>query len=147
MQTFKDAAGREWTVQITVEQIRRVKAAIDVDLCRQDEGDPALCIRLDTDTVFLFSVLWVLVKPQAEKFGITEAQFCESFPAEAAGAAVRAFWQELECFFQSVRPATAELIAGVRTMLRKTPPATPGGESTNSPALPESIPAPTPSGS
>ena len=147
MQTFKDAAGREWLLEITVAQMRRVKAAIDVDLCRQDEGEPALCIRLDTDPVFLFSVLWALVKAQADKYGITEEQFCEAFPAEAAGAAVRAFWQELEGFFQSVRPATAELIAGVRTMLRKTPPATPGEESTNSPDSPESIQAPAPSAS
>lgn len=140
MQTFKDAAGREWTVQITVEQVRRVKAAIKVDLCRQDEGDPALCIRLDTDPVFLFSVLWALVKAQADKFGITEEQFCEAFPGPAAGEAVRAFWAELEGLFQNVRPATAELIAGVRTLLQRTP----GSESTNSPDSPASTPAPAP---
>ncbi len=86
MRTFTDAKGRSWNVSVTVASIKRVRAAIGLDLL--DYG--AVMNELQ-DPIAQADVLFALVKPDAEAQKVTDADFGESLTGEVmeqAGAAL-----------------------------------------------------------
>lgn len=106
MHTFTDGAGREWPITINLGTMMRLKdeAQIDLlDLVRTPEGSdvPPLFARLEDDVPFLATLLWQLLRPEADKRGITNAQFWEGLAGDPIGAAVDALLEELADFFRS----------------------------------------------
>ncbi len=125
MRTFKDGAGRNWDLRITVDDMRRVRQALDITLSDVREGNPPLLLRLDLDLTLLGAVVFELVRKQAENLGVSQEQFESSLDGDATARMAEAFWGELSDFFRPFKPLHAELIEDLR--------APPGRSSTNSP--------------
>lgn len=139
MRTFKDSAGRSWTISITVDAIKRVMGSVGVNLSELHGGDPPLIVRLEADAVLLFDVIYQLIAPQASAVGVTPEQFAVSIDTQSVGPAATAFWEELADFFQSLRPAIRQMIDDIRGLTAASQPVS-GDSSTNLPASPASIP-------
>ena len=106
MKTFTDVAGRIWSIDITVDAIRRVQGLCNInlaDLTASGSGDQPLLTRLETDIVLLCDVIFSLVQPQAERQGVTDVDFGRSLGGEGIAQAHDAFWEELRDFFQKLR--------------------------------------------
>ena len=107
MKTFTDSAGRTWTINITVDAIKRVKDLVGVNLADVTEGDvsggPPLLTRLETDLVLLCDCVYALVKPQADQQQVSDEQFGQALGGDAILAAHDAFWGALSDFFHQLR--------------------------------------------
>ena len=101
MKTFRDNANREWTVEVNVEALKRVKGLLDVDLLNAAGGK--LLERLIADPVLLCDVVYCLVKPQADQAGVTDEDFGRAMAGDAIDAATSALLEELVGFFPQAR--------------------------------------------
>jgi hypothetical protein len=120
MRTFKDSNGREWNIGATIGCMNRVKALAGVDLVAMTDGDPPLLTRLSTDIMLLCNVIFAMVKPDADKAGITDEQFGAALGGEAITQAHDAFWSEMLDFFQSLRrPDVARAVEKQRELVKK----------------------------
>lgn len=91
MTSFRDAAGREWSVAINVGSVRRVREAMDFDIqALADDHCQALGALL-ADPVKMAAVLWHLCKEQAASFGVSEDDFYAAMFGETLDAAGEAF--------------------------------------------------------
>ncbi len=107
MHTFADNLGRTWYVAINVATIRRVRAALDVDLYQLvDDGMQELG-KLVSDPVRLADVLYVLCKEDADGKNITDEDFGRALGGDAITAAAEALVEELVDFFPEERSRAA----------------------------------------
>jgi len=97
MKTFKDNAGRAWTVTVNVDAIKRVRSLLDVNL--MDAVDGKLLERLVSDPVLLCDVIYVLCKPEADQKNVTDEDFGRSMAGDAIEHATTALLEELVDFF------------------------------------------------
>jgi hypothetical protein len=114
MRTFRDNADRQWNVEINVGALKRIKAALGVDLLALDVGDPPLGARLTTDMILVCDILYVLVAPQARLLEppLTDEAFGEGLGPEGYAEGHTAFQQELIDFFRKAgRPELAKMLA------------------------------------
>ena len=100
MKTFNDAAGRTWTLSLTLGTAMAVKAKLDIDLLQPEAGDPPLLTRLGTDELLLGEVLCALLEGQFEAHKVTGDDVRAAFDGRTLLAAQEAFYQELEDFFR-----------------------------------------------
>lgn len=104
MQIFKDRDGREWQVVLNVFQMKRVRAALGVDLINVIELDKDGQVRVDmidkiaNDPCLLVDILWVLVQDQARTLNVTDEQFGTALAGDAIESATKAFLDELVDF-------------------------------------------------
>lgn len=118
MSRFKDANHREWHLDITVNELRRVKKMVDLDLLDLEEG--RTIARLANDPILLVDVLWILCEDQAQKEGITDEQFGRSLRGEVIEHATEALFEALTDFFPPQRQILLrKLIETARTMGQK----------------------------
>ena len=109
MQNFKDRDGREWQVVLNVFQMKRVRAALGVDLINVIELDKDGQVRVDmidkiaNDPCLLVDILWVLVQDQARTLNVTDEQFGTALAGDAIENATKAFLDELVDFFPGAR--------------------------------------------
>jgi hypothetical protein len=109
MQIFKDRDGREWQVVLNVFQMKRVRAALGIDLVNviELEKDGAVKVdmidRIANDPCLLVDILWVLVQEQAKPLNVTDEQFGTALAGDAIEAATKAFLDELVDFFPGAR--------------------------------------------
>ena len=101
MKTFKDNAGRDWTVSVTTAAIKRLRGVLEIDLMHVVEGD--LLKKLYADPVLLVDVIYVLCKPQADAAEITDEQFGEAMAGDAIELATTALIDEIIGFFPNRR--------------------------------------------
>ena len=101
MKTFKDNAGRDWTVAVTTAAIKRLRGMLEIDLMDVVEGD--LLKKLYADPVLLVDVIYVLCKPQADAAEITDEQFGEAMAGDAIELATTALVDEIIGFFPNRR--------------------------------------------
>jgi len=164
MTTFSDNAGRAWDVVVHVLAVKRVRAALGVDLYRLvDDGLKGLG-ELLADPVLLVDVLYVLCREAAESSGVSDEDFGRSLAGDALERAAQAFLEALTDFFPDRRARQA-----LRTVTRKgremrermldvlgtrleevdaaSTAATSSGSSGGSPASPASTPTGSPSAS
>jgi hypothetical protein len=143
MRTFKDSAGSEWKLHLTVGALKRIKTA-GVDLCAMLEGNPPLMVRLQDDGVLLADVVWSWIEPQTKDSAVTRDKFDLALDSACIGALHKAFWEELSDFFQSLNPRVTRTIAATLGAGEQgdTAPAESGSESPKSPAPSASTPTP-----
>ena len=103
MRTFKDNQGREWTVEITVAAIKRVRGLAGVDLMEVLEGSNGLIERLVRDPVLLCDVIYAACKPQADERQVSDEMFGASMAGDAIEHATAALLEELVDFCPSPR--------------------------------------------
>ena len=117
MNSFKDAAGRTWGVEITVATIRRVRALLSVDLLGVFGGDDPIIARLYSDPVLLCDLLYVICEPRLKETGVTDEQFGEAMRGDCIGEATRALVGALVDFCQS--PKERENLRAVVAMFER----------------------------
>ena len=109
MQIFKDRDGREWQVVLNVFQMKRVRAALGIDLVNVIELEKDGQVKVDmidriaNDPCLLVDILWVLVQEQAKPLNVTDEQFGTALAGDAIEAATKAFLDELVDFFPGAR--------------------------------------------
>src|SRR5262245_2828102 len=174
MHIFKDRTGREWTSDITVLTVERVKAACGVDLADLVADRMQALDSLLADPMKLVAVIFECCRPGAEQAGLNLDALKEVFNGETADAAIEAWLEELIGFFPDARRRAAlkKAIQGLRDLgtkvmelgaatiteaeieatatrtleaVRKHLERGSGGSSGNMPATSASIPTPSPS--
>ena len=124
MRAFKDSAGREWEISITIGAVKRVRDLLKlngetVDLLSPNSGNPPLITRLFLDLCLLVDVLYALCRPRAQELRISDEEFGASIAGEEAKAAYEAFFEELIDFFQKAgRQDAAKMVAGNLKLIR-----------------------------
>ena len=113
MRTFKDNAGRTWTISLTVSAVKRVRDLAKIDLL--DLANGRVFERLVADPVTLCDALYAACKPQADAEGITDEAFGEAMAGDAIEHASKALVEELIQFFPNARERAA-LSRVVQTM-------------------------------
>ena len=115
MHTFTDTENRTWELALTIGAVKRTRAELKVNLLdplgtgAKRSGvkkRPPLLTRLQLDPILLIDVIWVLVRPEADRQGITDEQFAEALGGDAAYEAFQAFMAEWRDFFQRLRRET-----------------------------------------
>jgi hypothetical protein len=101
MKTFTDAAGRTWTLTLTLGTAMKVKAKLDIDLLQPEAGDPPLLTRLGTDEMLLGEVLCAMLEGQFETHKVTDDDVRAGFDGQTLLAAQKAFYEVLIGFFRS----------------------------------------------
>lgn len=104
MKTFNDNQNRQWTIEINVNALKSVKAALDIDLMEISGGN--LIERLTTDFVLLIDVIYVLCRKQADALSIGDEEFGRAMVGDAIENATIALLEGITDFFPSRRRAT-----------------------------------------
>lgn len=115
MKTFQDNAGRQWTVTINVDAVRRVRSLIGVNLPDVLDDGCKLLAQLHDDPVLLVDVLYCVCKPEADANEITDEDFGRAMAGDAIGHATAAVLAELSDFFPNARQRAA-----MQELIRKT---------------------------
>ena len=109
MRTFKDNAGRTWSVELNVHQMKRIRAHLGIDLVNVialDKGGKVkvdLVDRIASDPCLLVDILWVCVEEEAKAAGVTDEQFGRSLAGDSIDGATAAFLDELVDFFPGAK--------------------------------------------
>ena len=109
MKVFKDSNGQDWQIALNVLQMKRVRAALGVNLVNVITLDKDGAVKVDlidriaNDPCLLVDILWVLVEGQAKAIGITDEQFGTALVGDAIERATAAFLDELVDFFPGAR--------------------------------------------
>lgn len=98
MESFKDAEGRDWEIKISVETVRNVQDAADMNLfhplAELDSGRP-LALELQMYQLKLAAVLWPMVEGQAEERDVSRSDFESALDGGALDRAREALFAEL----------------------------------------------------
>lgn len=109
MQYFKDRNGRSWQIALNVYEMKRIRAALGIDLVNVIELGKDGTVRVDmidriaNDPCLLVDILWVLCDDQAKEEGITDVDFGCALAGDAIEAATKAFLDELVDFFPGAK--------------------------------------------
>ena len=102
MRTFKDNAGRTWTVAVNVGAIKAVKDALAVNLV-DGTVNGNMMERLAGDPILLADVLYVLCREECEARQVSDIDFGRSLAGDSIDSATEALLEELVDFFPSSR--------------------------------------------
>jgi len=100
MRAFKDSAGREWEISITVSSLRRVRDNLKIDLLDPMSGESPLLTQLFLDVILLGDVLYWLCYPQIQSRDLNPDSFGEKIGGGEGRLAYEAFFEELKDFFR-----------------------------------------------
>ncbi len=95
MRTFKDKTGREWTLDVNVSAVKRVRDLLKEDLLDVENVVPRLLL----DPILLVDVIYCLCKPEADERQVTDEQFGRSMAGETIARAKEALLEDLADFF------------------------------------------------
>ena len=101
MKTFTDAAGRTWTIALTLGSALAVKGKLGIDLLAIEAGAVPLLSRLGSDELLLGEVICALLEGQFQSHQVDAPQVQASFDGQTLLAAQKAFYGELIDFFRS----------------------------------------------
>ena len=101
MRSFKDNQGRQWSVEINVTAIKRVRGLTGEDLMQVIEG--TLIEKLIRDPVLLCDVVYAICKPEADTRNVSDEEFGKAMAGDAIEAATTAVLEELVGFCPSPR--------------------------------------------
>jgi hypothetical protein len=94
MKTFKDNAGRTWTIAVNVDAVKRVR-----DLLKEDLLDVKQVLeRLMLDPILLCDVIYCVCKPQADAEKISDVDFAQAMAGDSIAMAKTALVEELVNF-------------------------------------------------
>jgi len=96
MRTFKDNAGRTWSVSVDCDAIRRVRSALKVNLVSTEFAK--VLEQLLADPVLLCDVLYVICKPESEKQNVTDVDFCRAMAGDSIEHGTIALLEEIVNF-------------------------------------------------
>ena len=94
MKTFKDNAGRTWTIAVNVDAVKRVRDLLSEDLLDVKQ----VLERLMIDPILLCDVIYCVCKPQADAEKISDEDFGRAMGGDAIAQAKTALVEELVNF-------------------------------------------------
>lgn len=110
MRSFIDTERRTWTVAVTVDTVKRVRAQCDgLDLLAITSEKDGLMGRLMSDPILLADVLYAVCRPEADRLGVTSEQFGQALAGDAIEHGTTALLESIADFFPTAR----------RTLLRQ----------------------------
>lgn len=115
MNVFKDKTGAAWELEISFGAAVRLKneTPFDLDKIGEESGE-ALVRAIYGHPRTLADVLWVLVKDQVERAGLTRDQFEDRLTPAVIDDAADALWKSVALFIHRRRaPAVIEKMATV----------------------------------
>jgi hypothetical protein len=113
MPQFQDTTGAAWKIDLTVDDILRVKEETDgeVNLLSPHSGEPPISARLTEDVELFCDVLYALLKPQLDAQQLDARAFAARLGGTALANANDAFLEAwIDFFLQRRKPAQAEMI-------------------------------------
>ncbi len=116
MREFKDTSGRTWQLSISIGSIALVRDLLKVDIYGLFEKNMEPLNNLMRDPCQLVNVLYVLVKRQAEKAGVSDEDFGYAFDGDVLLAASDAFMEELVLFFPKQKKTLTTMLQKVRAI-------------------------------
>ena len=118
MKFFRDTAGRQWPVSVTVGAMKRVQALCGVNLYQiieLDDKKDSLLNRLASDPILLVDVLYAVCKPQADQLHVSDIDFGEAMSGQTIDDASDALLQEIVDFFpEAKRLAMTKILNAAR---------------------------------
>lgn len=106
MQVFVDNKNRKWTVEVTVGDVRRIRAELHIDLPKLfDDSCKGLGALLD-DPVQIVDVLWLLCEAQANAVKVTPKEFGRAFAGDALERGADCLVEAAIDFFPNARTRT-----------------------------------------
>lgn len=108
MRIFTDSKKADWSLDLTIGSIRRVKQLTGVDLL--DAKDGRVLVELAENPIQTVDVLYAIVQPQAQARGMNDEAFGESLDGDSLRAATDAFIEELVLFFLHYRPEIGRVL-------------------------------------
>lgn len=102
MRTFKDAAGRDWTLALNFGMALKLKAE-GIDLLPTKPSQDDFFMQLQTDVFTAFDLLQRLCEEQQKAAGVTPEAFAAAFDADATMRATEALIEEVTDFIQTIR--------------------------------------------
>lgn len=120
MRTFKDNAGRTWTVSVDIDAVRRVRSTLKLNLTNADFSETLQ--QLLGDPVLLCDVLYVICKPEADKAGVSDVDFGRAMAGDSIEHGTAALLEELENFTPNPRDRARvkRILAALRQYAEKT---------------------------
>ena len=119
MRTFRDERGRDWSIHLSIDAVKRAKALAGFDLMRLGEidanGVPNIQ-RLAVDVVTVCDVAFAVLKPQADKLGVSDAQFAEGLGGDGMRLLQEAVLAEVRDFF--LKLGRTEVVAMIDQMVK-----------------------------
>ena len=103
MKSFKDNAGRTWTISIHVAAVKKLRGLLGIDLYSLVDDRFQGLAKLLGDPVSLVDVIFVLCKEEADKLGVSDEDFGRDMAGDAILLASEAFVEELTDFFPDPR--------------------------------------------
>lgn len=119
MTNFTDAKGRSWSLSVTVQTLRQVRARCDINLTDiillrpGERPDTSLLERLANDPILLVDVLYAILEDEAEARQVDEKMFGEAMAGDAIEAATAALLDEVIAFFPQAKRLTLQRLMAV----------------------------------
>jgi hypothetical protein len=95
MHSFTDLKGRTWNVAIKVGQITAIQTVTGIDFAKPENFG-----KLVADTVTTASIVWCLIRKQAEALNLAEEEVWDAFDDKVFCSAIEAVSEELLDFFR-----------------------------------------------
>lgn len=100
MRSFKDGQGRDWTIEVTIDSIKRVRDLAKVDLYSLFTTEAQ---RLFSDPVLLVDALYVLCHDQVSSRQMSDIDFGKLFAGDVLEQAAGALLEATVDFFPESR--------------------------------------------
>lgn len=97
MSKFTDAEGRDWSLCLSIADVKRVRTELEIDLL--DVAGGRLYAQLLEDPVLIVDVLHVLLSEQCEKEGVDAVGFARGLRGDVLDQATQALMEGLIDFF------------------------------------------------
>lgn len=104
MHCFTDNKGYRWTISVTVGDLKRVRAAVGIDLASLT---PQALLELSTKPIELVDTLYVLCEKEAKEVGVSDESFGERLCGDSLERATEAFVEAMIDFFPNARDRQA----------------------------------------
>ncbi|MEM9108609.1 MAG: hypothetical protein AAGC72_01140 [Planctomycetota bacterium] len=99
--TYTDANGNDWTIKVNAFSLDKVERSLEVSFSALPEDKEGPILRIATDCMFVFRVLWILCEDQAVSRNIDEEKFSEGLVGDALGKAQAALLEAIAKFHPS----------------------------------------------
>lgn len=101
MRTYRDAQNHEWTLSIDIATAKRLRAVLQLDINDLTNDNQRDFLQRLADPIFMADVLFVTLRPQADRLNVSDEDFGSAHTLETLETAIEIWWDALLDFFPS----------------------------------------------